>query len=85
MAIKNLSIGQVGFNSMGLVDYFSAGVDKDGVGSPVVIYVIRSITKKEFELSVESVFKIKLPLRTESKLRRLVAEYDKLGKKSINL
>lgn len=80
MTIKNLSIGQVHFNSLGLVDKF-VGIGDFAVAT---IYVNRS--GKEFALRAltpEGV--VRLSDRLVSKLFRLIKEYDKLGKKGLNL
>lgn len=84
MAVRNLHIGQVGFNSAGLVDYFSASVEKDGKDLPIAIYPQRD--GKLISFCVESsAGKVTLPARLSDELLRILTEYDKLGRKSINL
>lgn len=82
MAIKSLYILAAEFSS-GQVDNLLAS---SGDGIRMRIYPTRQ--GKIIDMVVKdtsSLKKVILPIKIESKLRRLIKDYDKLGKKSVDL
>lgn len=88
MAIKEFSIDLIKLNLKGQVDCFDALTtkpDKSGF-IPLRIYVERN--DKDLSILPTDILTgktIKLPLKIAGKILRLVKDYDKLGKRSINL
>lgn len=83
MTAKNLNISQVSFNSKGLVDCFSASIEKNGRILPLAIYVHRS--GKLIEFKIESSEQVDITDKLYSKLLRRVEAFDKEGKRSLKL